>query len=377
MASTTRCDVIVLGLGGMGASAAAHLAKRGLAVIGLEQDDVPSARGSSVGETRVIRKAYFEDPRYVPLLERAYVLWRELEKTAGEALFVRTGCMTLGPPEHEAIRGVRESVASHRLPHHVLDADQIRARFPAMAPAAGDVGVLEDDAGYLHVEACTRAHARWATALGAELRTRATVIDVRIDEGDVRATLASGEEICAPKIVVAVGPWLATSPSLREIARGLPLVVERQVQLWFPRPAGDLAAFVHFTGDRAYYAIPTDDALKICRHHGGSETTPDALDRTLRAEDEETVREYLRAHLPSVTGPVLRSRVCMYTCTPDQHYVVGRVVAHPEVVLLGGFSGHGYKAASVIGEIAAELTVDEESRFDLAMFDPGRFAARA
>jgi len=376
MPSATRCDVIVLGLGGMGSAAAAHLAKRGLAVVGLEQDDVPSARGSSVGETRVIRKAYFEDPRYVPLLERAYVLWRELETTAGEALFVRTGCMTLGPPEHEAIRGVQESVALHRLPHRVLDAGEIRARFPAMAPAPGDIGVLEDDAGYLHVEACTRAHARWAAALGADLRTRAHVVDLRVGNGEVRATLAGGDEIRAPSVVVAAGPWLATSPALRDIARTVPLVVERQVQLWFSRPAGDLATFVHFVGDRAYYAIPTEDTLKVCRHHGGKETTPDALDRAVSAEDEEMVREYVRAHLPSVTGPVLRSRACMYTCTPDHHYVVGRVAARPEVVILGGFSGHGYKAAAAIGEVAADLVVDGKSRLDLAMFDPGRFVGR-
>jgi sarcosine oxidase len=377
MAVTAHCDVIVLGLGGMGTAAAAHLAKRGLAVVGLEQDDVPSARGSSVGETRVIRKAYFEDPRYVPLLERAYVLWRELEKIASETLFVRTGCLTLGPPEHEAIRGVRESVALHQLPHRVLDAGEVRARFPALAPAAGDVGVLEDDAGYLHVEACTRAHARWAQALGADLRTRTQVVDVHIDDGDARVTLADGDEVHAPKIVVAAGAWLPAFPPLRAIAPALPLVVERQVQLWFPRPNGDLPCFVHFAFDRTYYAIPTDDAIKVCRHHGGEETTPDALDRTLRLDDEETVRDYLRAHLPSVTGRVLRSRVCMYTCTPDQHYVVGRLAARPEVVLLGGFSGHGYKAASVVGEIAAEIVADGASRFDLTMFDPGRFAARA
>ena len=363
------------GGGGRGAAALAHLARRGLSVVGIEQDDVPSERGSSVGETRVIRKAYFEDPRYVPLLERAYTLWRELEEVAGETLFVRTGCLTLGPPGHEAIRGVLESVSRHRLPHELLEERDVAARFPALVPSPGDVGVFERDAGYLHVERCTLAHARWAASMGAELRTRVEVTELRID-GGVRATLSDGSHVTAPRAVVAAGAWLATSPALREIARALPLTVERQVQLWFAHSpvSRSLAGFIHFVEGRAFYGIPTADSVKVCAHHGGETTTPDALDRALRPADEATVRDYLRAHLPSLDGSPIRSRVCMYTNTPDQHFVVGRAPGRPEVVVLGGFSGHGYKAASVVGEIAAELVAEGKSALDLAMFDPARFA---
>ena len=356
----------------MGAAALAHLARRGLRAIGIEQDDVPSEQGSSVGETRVIRKAYFENPRYVPLLERAYTLWRELERETGESLFERTGCMTLGPPDHEAIRGVLASVAEHRLPHRVMREGEIRQTFAPLVPAPGDVGVLEEDAGYLHVEACTRAHARWAVAMGAELRTRTQLVELEMSDG-VHAVLADGSIVSAPRAVVAAGPWLATSHALREVAGDLPLVVERQVQLWFPPPPRPLPAFIHFAGEWAHYAIPTPEAIKVCRHHGGEATSPDALDRSLRPEDEAAVRGYLRAHLPSLDAPPLRSRVCMYTNTPDQHFVVGRLPYQPNVVVLGGFSGHGYKMASVVGEIAAELVAGGESPFDLAMFDPGRF----
>jgi len=372
----THYDALVLGVGGMGAAALAHLARRGMSVVGVEQDDVPSERGSSVGETRVIRKAYFEDPRYVPLLERAYVLWRELEDVAGETLFVRTGCMTLGPPDHAALRGVLESVTRHHLPHDLLTEREIVQRFPALVPSPGDVGVFEADAGYLHVERCTRAHARWAVSMGAELRTRVRVIDLRLD-GEIHATLSDGSHVTAPRAVVSAGAWLASSPAFRELARGLPLTVERQVQLWFPSAPGasGLAAFIHFVGERAFYGIPTPDSVKVCAHHGGEETTPDALDRALRPEDESDVRAYLRAHLPSLDAPPLRARVCMYTNTPDHHFVVGRSPHRPEVVLLGGFSGHGYKAASAIGEIAAELVHDGKSALDLAMFDPARFGA--
>ena len=369
-----RYDALVIGIGGMGAAALAHLARRGLRVTGIEQDDVPSERGSSVGETRVIRKAYAEDPRYVPLLERAYVLWRELERASGEPLFVRTGCLNMGPPDHPAIRGVGESVAIHGLPHEVLAADAIRQRFPALAPAPGDVGVFEHDAGYLHVEACTRAHARVARSHGAELRTRTRVTELHLDgpEG-VAVVLDDGTRLTAPRAVVAAGPWLAASPQLREVARDLRLSVERQVQLWFRRAPLDLPVFIHFLAEGAFYAIPTAESVKVCQHHGGESTTPDTLDRALRPADEEAVRTYLRAHMPSADGAPLRSRVCMYSNTPDQHFVVGRLPRAPHVVLLGGFSGHGYKMAPVIGEIAAQLTVDGSTPFDLGLFDPSRF----
>jgi sarcosine oxidase len=373
LSSAARYDAIVLGVGGMGAAALAHLAKRGLKVVGVEQDDVPSSRGSSVGETRVIRKAYYEDPRYVPIIERSYVLWRELEQTAGEPLFVRTGCMTLGPEGHDGIRGVLESVTRHELPHVVLREAEVRARFPATVPTPGDVGVFEEEAGYLHVEACTRAHARWAVSLGAELRTKARATELVID-GGVHATLDDGSHLFAPRAVIAAGAWLAASAPFQKIARGLGLVVERQVQLWFlPVRPGTMTTFIHFVGDRAFYAIPTLESAKVCRHHGGEETSPDRLDRALRAEDEATVREYLRAHLPSANGPLLRSRVCMYTNTRDQHFILGRAREAPEIVLLGGFSGHGYKMAPAIGEIAAELVADGASTLDIGMFDPARF----
>jgi glycine/D-amino acid oxidase-like deaminating enzyme len=194
-----------------------------------------------------------------------------------------------------------------------------------------------------------------------------------LDDG-VRATLDDGSVVHARGAVIAAGPWLPTSPALREVTGNLPLVVERQVQLWFPRPPGDLPAFIHFSGSSTFYAIPTGDSIKVCQHHGGALTTPDSLDRALRPQDEASVRGYLQAHVPSVDGPVLRSRVCMYTCTPDQHFLVGRLPRARNVVLLGGFSGHGYKMASVMGEIAAHLAIDGRSPYDLTLFDPERFA---
>ena len=382
---SSRYDVMVLGVGGMGAAALAHLAARGASVVGLEQGDVPSDRGSSVGETRVIRKAYFEDPRYVPLLERAYVLWHELEARAGETLLVKTGCINIGPPDHPDIQGVRESVARHSLPHVVLDAAEVHARFPAFTPASNAIAVYEEDGGYLRVEACTRAHADWAMASGATLRTHACVAALAIDARGVRATLDDGEVLVADRLVVSAGAWLASAPALREIAARLRLEVQRQVQLFFEPPTPALVrapafpAFIHFDGARAFYGVPLHGegtnvpALKVCQHHGGEVTTAAALDRALRETDVDPVRAFMRERLPAGDGPLQRFRVCMYTNTPDRHFVIGALREQPNVVLLGGFSGHGYKMASVIGEIAADLALARATSFDLGLFDPARF----
>jgi glycine/D-amino acid oxidase-like deaminating enzyme len=245
---------------------------------------------------------------------------------------------------------------------------------------------LEHDAGFLRVEACTAAHHRWAVARGAVVRARVRVAALDIDSGSVTATLDDGSIVTARKAVIAAGAWLASAPALREVARGLPLAVERQVQLWFEPQAAtagalrppSLPAFIHFVESGAFYGIPPDDthaapAVKVCRHHGGAPTTADALDRTLRAEDEDVVRSYVRAHLPGADGPLLRARVCMYTNTPDEHFVVGPLARWPHVVVLGGFSGHGYKMASVIGDIAADLVLGGKSSFDLGMFAVDRF----
>ena len=193
-------------------------------------------------------------------------------------------------------------------------------------------------------------------------------------------TETARSSVAADKVVVAAGAWLATD-ALREVARGLPLVIERQVQLWFEPRAGasSLPAFIHFVAGGPFYGIPADathgePAVKVCRHHGGEVTRADALDRVVRRQDEATVRAYVQAHLPAADGALLRSRVCMYTNTPDEHFVVGCLARAPHVVLLGGFSGHGYKMASVMGEVAADLVERGQSAFDLGLFSPERFA---
>lgn len=370
-------DAVVIGVGGVGSAALMHLARRGLKVVGFEQhatvEDASHELGSSHGGTRVIRKAYGEGGAYVPLLERAYELWRELERDSGTSLLHLVGCLNIGPPAHEFIRGVLASAREHRLPHEVLSGTELHARLPLFVPGKDDVAVFERDAGLLAVEACTRAHVRLALQAGAELR-RERVLSVQLGRDEVTVTTAQGS-LTAARVVVAAGPWWHTQPWLQEL--GSKLVVRRQVQCWFPEPPQPRAmpCFIHLVdATRSFYGLPAFGGLgpKVCQHKGGAVTTADAVERATSDADSDPVREYLRAHLPELDAPPQRRKTCLYTMTPDEHFLVGALPGKP-VVVLGGFSGHGFKFASVLGEIAADLVQRGAGAFDLRAFDPLRF----
>jgi len=370
-------DVIVIGLGAAGSAAARHLAHRGQRVLGFDRHGVPNDLGSSHGQSRVIRTAYFEDPAYVPLLRRAWKLWEELEAETGRALLQRTGALNIGPADHPAIRGVREAVREHDLAHEVLDEGALAHRHPAFAPGPGDIAIFEEDAGILSPERCIAAHAESARRAGAELRESEAVIGVEATADGFEVRTGESKHH-AMRLVLAAGAWL-TSDAL-SFGRDLPLSVERQMQLWFRAPDGSdftpgrLPVFVHFVTDRAFYGLPdVGDGVKVCRHHGGEAASPDDLDRPLREADVQDVRDYLRAHMGALDGEPIDSRACMYTNTPDDHFLVGPHPGHPKAVLLGGFSGHGFKLASVMGEIAADLAIEGRTAHRTALFAPSRF----
>lgn len=361
-------DVIVLGVGGVGSAALMHLARRGLRTVGFEQHGVAHDRGSSHGGTRVIRKAYGEGAAYVPLLQRAYELWRELERESGASLLHLVGCLNLGPREHGFISGVVESAQQHGLPHEVLDAAAVRERFPMFAPAPGDVGVFEADAGLLAVEDCTRAHVSLALKHGATLR------EERVDELVLERDGVVVNGMRAKKLVVCAGPWLKSQTWFPELARQL--TVRRQVQCWFPRTpiSQGLPCFIHFLDERrSFYGLPAFGARgpKVCQHKDGEVTTADTVTRETSDTDSDPVRSYLRAHLPGLDAPPTERKTCLYSMTGDEHFLLGALPNQP-VVVLGGFSGHGFKFASVLGEIAAELVERGESRFELSLFAPLR-----
>lgn len=364
-------DVIVLGLGAVGSAAAYHLARRGRRVLGLDRFAPPHAHGSSHGGSRIIRRAYFEGARYLPLIERAYTLWHDLEEEAGETLLHVTGGLNIGPLEGRVVRGAREAAEAQKLEHAVLDAAAVQARFPAFALRQGEVAVWEAGAGFLNPERCIAAHLGAARRRGATLRFDEPALGWKSD-GEGVAVTTPRATVRAGRLVLAAGGWL------RDLLPELPLSIERQVNGWF-RPRRHPAHFAPSRcpvfiwergGGDVFYGFPNTGAgVKAGLHHRGTLTDhPDALDRRVSEADIAAVRAALRRLLPHADGPLAAAAVCFYTNTPDQHYRLGRHPEHPPVVFASACSGHGFKASNAVGEALADLAMERSPKIDLAPF---------
>jgi sarcosine oxidase len=368
-------DVAVAGLGAMGSAVAHHAARRGLSVAGFDRFAPPHTLGSSHGESRIIREAYFEDPCYVPIVQRAYDLWHALERESGERLMLQTGGLMLGPPDGSCVSGARASGDQHRLPYETLDAAEIRARFPALHAEDGTAGVYEPRAGILFPESCVRAHLDTALRAGATLRTDEPALAWRADGEGIEIVTAKGSYRAA-RLVLAAGAWLpALVPGVR-----LPLAVTRQPLFWFvPRAnaeafePGRLPVYIwEWTRERFFYGFPAlGGEVKTAVHHEGEPADPDGARRELAPAEIEAMRERLRRFVPDADGRFSRAAVCLYTNTPDGHFAIDRHPEHPGVVIVSACSGHGFKFSSAIGEIAVQLALGERVPFDL-----GRFALR-
>ncbi len=374
----SRFDAIVLGLGGMGSAVAAHAAQHGMRVLGLEQFGPAHARGSSHGGTRIIRQAYFESPAYVPMLRHAYALWDALAARTRTVLRVPTGGLFVGRPETAVVAGTLASAQRWQLAHAVYDASELRRRYPMLTPHDDEIAVYEAVAGAVFPEAAVRAQLDVAAESGAELRFDTQAKHWDAADGGVRVRLAGGEMIEAARLAICAGPWFArVAPEL-----GIPLRVERNVQFWFA-PADRKAVSrerlpvyaVERDGARVLYGFPDfGEGAKVAHHGSGIEADPDALDDDVRDEEIAIAREALASFVPAAAGAYLRAAPCMYTLTPDEHFVIGLHPAHANVVVAGGFSGHGFKFAPVIGEILTALLAGDDPEFDLSLFAPARFA---
>ncbi len=375
-------DAIVIGLGGMGSAAVRHLAARGLRVLGFDALHPPHDRGSSHGATRVIRQAYFEHPAYVPLLLRAYELWRDLERATGESLLLLPGGLMMGAPDSEVVVGSRRSAGEHGLRHEMLDTADIRRRFPIFRIPDGTVALFEPEAGLVFCERAVAAHLRDAAIHGADLRCGEPVANWRSSGAGVEVTTGAGR-YQAGALVVTPGPW---APSLL-CDLNLPFQVERQVLWWF-EPPGGVDAFLPsrfpvyiWQRDREVtpYGFPAVDGphggVKIAfyRSPHSEICTPESAERDVRAGEETEIREILRDFLPALNGPRRNATTCLYTLTPDLNFVVDQHPEHPNVVIAAGFSGHGFKFCSVMGEVLADLVSSGTSRFDLGLFGATRF----
>jgi sarcosine oxidase len=371
-------DAVIIGLGGMGSAAAAHLAARGQRVLGLERFGAAHALGSSHGGSRIIRQSYFEDPAYVPLLLRAYELWSELEADSGADLMTLTGGLYFGRPDSVTVSGSVRSSQQWDLPHEVLDATELRRRFPTLMPSEDEVGLYEHAAGFVRPEATVAAHLSLATQRGADLHFDEPVLEwTTTADGGVRATTAAGT-YTAGRLVICPGAW---APELLADL-GLPLTVERQVMHWF-QPEGGVAPFAPdrhpvwiYEGERQLYGFPAIDGpeggAKVAFFRQGAVTTPEALDREVRPEEVQFIAEDLGRFMPSLPGRSLTAVACMYTTTPDEHFVIATHPRHEQVTIACGFSGHGFKFVPVVGEILADLATDGTTRHPIGLFDPRR-----
>ena len=383
--SAATYDVIVLGLGAMGSAAACHLARRGARVLGLDRFTPPHANGSSSGKSRIIREAYFEHPAYVPMVQRAYVLWEALERDSGRKLMLKTGGLMIGPPEGALVTGALLSARTHGLRHEVLDSVELRRRNPALRPDAGTVAVWEPRAGVLFPEACVAAHLEQAARAGAKLKLDEPALEWSATADGVEVRTASGRH-AADKLLIACGAWTAgLLPDL-----GLPLVAQRQVQLWFepleseePTDPGEPGEFsperfpVFIWEDepgRFIYGFPElGDGVKVARHHEGAEVDPDDVPREVTDDDVRPIRAVLGRLIPGANGRLRDSAVCLYTNTPDSHFVLDFHPGHANVLIASPCSGHGFKFASTLGETMTDLLLGAPPRFDLGLFRLDRF----
>jgi sarcosine oxidase len=380
MTGAVRYDAIVAGVGGMGSAAVYHLARRGRRVLGLEQFDIPHDLGSSHGTNRIIRLAYWEHPSYVPLLRRAYELWRELEHAAGERLLIITGGIDAGPEGSPTVAGSLLSCDVHHLPHETLTAAELHRRFPGYRLADGMMAVYQPDGGFVLSERAIVAHVMAAQDLGAEVHAREAVLEWEAGAGGVRVRTARGT-YAAERLVITAGPWAgALVPALARTA-----VPERQVLLWaHPRRPEyfQLGAFPVFnmeSPEGRFYGFPIYGVpgFKIGKyHHRLEHTSADGVDRAIHPEDEAVLRDGIRRYFPEADGPTMALKTCLFTNSPDEHFILDRHPAHNNVAIAAGFSGHGYKFCSVVGEIMADLALDGQTRFDLGLFAIDRLTKR-
>jgi sarcosine oxidase len=369
-------DTLILGLGATGSQALYQLAKAGQRVLGIDRYTPPHIYGSSHGQSRIIRQAYYESPVYVPLVQEAYRLWHEQERLSGRTLFTQTGGLMLGTPESALVQGSRLSAETHGLAYEYLDAQAIRTRFPAFHPEPDTVGVFETAAGILFPEACIETALQLAQAHGAVCRLGETVSSFSAKDDYIEVFTVTGT-YTTRQLIVSAGAWLGQL--VPELA--LPLTVARQVVFWFDHAGGPLQSLQpdHFpiyiweTEDTMFYGFPDQgNGLKVAFHHYGQPADPDNLNRQVTAQEVSAIERVIRKHFG--IDPIFReASVCMYTNTPDMDFIIDRHPAYNNVIIASPCSGHGFKFASVIGKILADMVMDRPIGFDLRPFQIDRF----
>lgn len=356
----------------MGSAAAYYLARRGKRVLCLERFGVPHNMGSSHGHTRIIRLAYYEDPSYVLLLKRAYELWREIQSEAGEKLLHVTGSVDAGPEDSWVFRGSWESAKLHDLPHEVLTGSELRRRHPGYHLPHGHLALLQPEGGFLAPERCIVSYVEAAQKLGAEVHAHEPLLEWEPRGDGVRVRTERGTYE-ADKLVIAAGAWNGKILDLLEKHA----VPERQVLGWFQptrpenfRPS-NFPVFNLLVDEGRFYGFPVFGVpgFKFGKYHHLEEVVePDDYDREAHDYDEELLRNFAEKYFPDGSGPTMDLQTCMFTNTEDGHFVIDTHPEYEQVSFASPCSGHGFKFASVVGEILADLAENGITRHDINLF---------
>jgi sarcosine oxidase len=370
-------DVIVVGLGAMGSACLDALAGANRRVLGIDRFAPPHALGSSHGRTRITREAYFEHPVYVPIVRRAQELWRDLERSSGRQLFVKTGGLSIGPEDGMVVRGALASAQEFRVLHRVLSAAGVQRQFPGLQPLDDMVGVFDDRAGVLFPELCISALLARGGKAGAEVRRDESVLAWKADGEGVLVTTSTGEYRAA-QLVLSGGAWMRTLvPELAGI-----LKVVRQPIHWFEpsrpeefTPTRCPVTLWEYGSGRVFYTLPDfGDGVKAGVHYEGKAVDPDDVDRRTTPDEDAQATDLMRRFLPHAKGRLVESQVCLYTNTPDLHFIIDTHPLYPkQVAVVSACSGHGFKFATAIGEVVAQLLAGATPRYDLGMFRMTRF----
>lgn len=370
-------EVIIIGAGTAGMAAGAFLAKKGVKTLLIDSFDPPHTNGSHHGDTRIIRHAYGEGEYYVPMAVRAQELWEELEQEVGETLFLKTGILGAGNADSPFIKEIIKSAKKHQLPLEVLEPVDVKARWPQVNVPDGFIGCYESNSGVLLAEKCISAFRKVALNHQAELWTNTRVQHIEIVENGVIVDTEKGK-VYGDQCIVTAGAWTKKVVEPHQ----LPLSPVRKTVAWFD---ADEESFGHnhFPGfffmleDESYYGFPSinGSGVKVGRMDGGQMVDPDDMDRSfgIYEEDERDVRSFLETFMPEATGFLKQGKVCLFTRTPDEDFIIDHHPQYNHVIIATGFSGHGFKFASAIGEVLMKMALGEEIEYDLSYFRIGRF----
>jgi sarcosine oxidase len=382
--ASSHFDVIVIGVGSMGSSACYFLAKQGVRVLGLEQFGIVHDQGSHAGQSRIIRKAYFEHPDYVPLLERAYQNWRALEEETKSEIYYRTGIVYFGRPDHDTMTGIKRSASLYKVPVETLTGSQSQEKFPMFRIPSDFETLVEPDAGFVTPERAIRLYAKKAIAMGATIRAHEKVMSWK-QEGEVINVLTDQGTYTADKLIITAGSWTSkVIPDLRPT-----LKITRQMLAWVQPKHQHLFSlenfpcwFIEDPELGMFYGFPIlakekfdgPQGLKLAHHRPGSVSDPDRVDRVSSAEEKENISYILSKYIPEANGYIRETKTCLYTYTADENFIIDHLPDHNKRVAIAcGFSGHGFKFVSVVGEILADLSMKGKTDLPIEFLSLSRF----